>query len=147
MNKRLNFRVWSFLDKNFHYFQIVEGGSDYLSGIAGGVSEPQQCTDQRDCNDMYIYEGDIIKGMMDFGPGGFHEMTLPVHFHNLYGYQWEHWDMSTVKIVGNIFERKNQICDMEFPKDVIDAAIKVSNYFKERNIKEWSLMDISNRKI
>jgi hypothetical protein len=57
-----------------------------------------------DKNGKEIYEGDIIKGLLDFGPGGLHERTLPVHWHNLVGYQWNCWIISTIEVIGNIFE-------------------------------------------
>lgn len=58
MNRPIKFRVWSFLDKSFHYFSIEEG---YPQGIAGGVSEPQQYTGLKDKNNKEIYEGDVVR--------------------------------------------------------------------------------------
>ena len=60
MNRELKFRVWSFLDKSFHYFSIGDGEEGYPSGIAGGVSEPQQYTGLKDKTGKEIYEGDLL---------------------------------------------------------------------------------------
>lgn len=57
MSRELKFRVWSFLDKCFHYFSIEEG---YPQGIAGGVSDPRQYTGLTDKNGKEIYDGDIL---------------------------------------------------------------------------------------
>jgi hypothetical protein len=44
--------------------------------------------------------------MFDFGPVGFRETMLPVCWHNLQGYQWNYWNLSTIEVVGNAYEQK-----------------------------------------
>ena len=116
MNRQLKFRVWDklaermiyphndnqqhfIIDLNgrFHNLQNGSGGDDYVV---------QQYTSLKDKNDVPICEGDLIRGMFDFGPAGFSELMLPVCWHNIDGYQWNYWNLSTIEVVGNAFEHK-----------------------------------------
>ena len=116
MNNRFKFRVWDklaermiyphndnqqhfIIDLNgrFHNLQNGSGGDDYVI---------QQYTGLTDNNDDPIYEGDLIRGMFDFGPTGFSELMLPVCWHNIDGYQWNYWNLSTIEVIGNAYEHK-----------------------------------------
>ena len=106
MNNRFNFRMWDINTKRFYYMYL-----DELIGLTRTISIPKEATIQqytglKDKNDKEIYEGDLIRGMFDFGPAGFSELMLPVCWHNIDGYQWNYWNLSTIEVVGNAFEDK-----------------------------------------
>ena len=104
MSREHKYRVYSFLDKCFHYFDIYA----YPSGIAGGVSEPQQYTGCHDSANKEIYEGDIVKynngdviriGYIEFMAGIFF-LNFPDQTDEELGYLL----VTNLKVIGNKFE-------------------------------------------
>ena len=104
MSREFRFRVYSFVDKEFIYFDIY----DYPQGIAGGVSEPQQYTGLNDKNGKEIYEGDIIeqnfgekptRGLVKFSRGSFRVIWPAEPYDDLGCMLIEY-----VTVIGNVFE-------------------------------------------
>ena len=54
-----------------------------------------------------IYEGDILKGPMDFGPAGFVQSVAPVSYHKIKGYQLHYFLLEYTEVIGNVYEDKD----------------------------------------
>jgi hypothetical protein len=108
MNKRVKFRIWNTTAEGYAEEYRYNG---QLSDIALDEDEIwQQFTGLIDKNGKEIYEGDIIKGLHDFGPAGFHERTMTIYFNNTEGgYGWNYWDKSTIEVIGNIYENSSSL--------------------------------------
>jgi hypothetical protein len=117
--REFKFRVWSIEEKQFISPNILEvfdesGDLTPFKYIKTGKLNPlympvenyiiQQYTGMKDKYGKEIYEGDVIRGIFDFGPAGFKEEILPVHWHNERGYQWDYWRLITIEVLGNLHE-------------------------------------------
>jgi hypothetical protein len=89
-------------DDSWDYYDEEEGQRAIYGAIEVIPSTVGQATGREDKHKKLIYEGDIIKGMHDFGPGGWVERGLISWDNIMGGYWWSYWDMSTVEIIANV---------------------------------------------
>lgn len=120
MSREFKFRVYSFICKEFIYFDIY----DYPQGIAGGVSEPQQYLGRKDVDGKDIYDGDLVELHTAAND---HIVGVKENHYGLYQIYWDqkyklkeikpNWFLKVIdndyndcgnfnimKVVGNVFE-------------------------------------------
>ena len=120
MSREFKFRVYSFICKEFIYFDIY----DYPQGVAGGVSEPQQYLGRKDVDGKDIYDGDLVELHTAAND---HVVGVKENHYGLYQIYWDqkyklkeikpNWFLKVIdndyndcgnfnimKVVGNVFE-------------------------------------------
>lgn len=98
--RAIRFRAWDEHTKEMYQDVTYEKESE--GGVRPWVF--MQFTGLLDKNGTEIYEGDIIEGPHDFGPGGFHVRRGEVHWHKTQGYQWNYWKIEEIEVIGNIHQ-------------------------------------------
>jgi len=101
--RELKYRVYIPENNKFVYFGLNDFDYSYRD-LTSDKYPIQQYTGMKDKYGKPIYEGDVIRGIFDFGPAGFKEEILPVHWHNERGYQWDYWRLMTIEVLGNLHE-------------------------------------------
>lgn len=70
-----------------------------------------QFTGKFDKNYRKIFEGDIVRAMMDFGPAGMLPVIVSICWDNsVGGWNWGYFDMSTIEVIGNIHDNPALLC-------------------------------------
>ena len=91
-------------DERFENLPAEMRDVDGVNGIDVDYKTVGQYTGLTDKNGAKIFEGDIIRALMDFGPAGLLERIALVGWHDKYGYQWNYFDTDTIEVIGNIHD-------------------------------------------
>ena len=140
MNRPLKFRAW---DEKYNCWDSTPIlWHPYEDCIKQGRTI-QWFTGLTDKNGKEIYEGDYIRGQFDHGPAGLREEILPVKWSNEDGYQWNYWDLSTIEVVGNDFEKPP--CEFDHNADclICDGSPSDCPFIKTRKLIIKNKDDIS----
>ena len=92
---------------NYKYEEIVYENGKYMEVADFKDIILLQFTGIKDKHGVEIYEGDILKGPMDFGPAGFVESVAPVSYHKINGYQLHYFLLEHTEVIGNVYEDEN----------------------------------------
>ena len=92
------FRIW---ERTYILWGTTNGVPNMIEVIPESVS---QFTGRLDRTGVKIFENDIVKCYIDFGPAGWTESVVRVFWHNEFGYQWNCFLLDTIKVIGNAYD-------------------------------------------
>jgi hypothetical protein len=65
-------------------------------------------TERNDKNNKQIFEDDIVRGLMDWGPAGMAESVVTIGFKkSVGGYRWNYFDVDTIEVIGNVYDNSD----------------------------------------
>jgi hypothetical protein len=90
----------------YHIIYTGEFDYDYYDSVVVIPETVRQYTGMEDKNGTKIFEGDIVRGLMDYGPAGLFERNNVVISFNetVGGYEWQYFNLDTIEVIGNIYD-------------------------------------------